>query len=233
MGRWPRPRSRSATARRIKRLDVVDRERLELEHAAAAHQRAVDGEEGVFGGRADEDHHALFHARQQHVLLGLVEAVDLVDEQQRPLAGGRQPIVGLGEDFPQLLHAAGHRADLAEVAAGGAGQQPGQRGLARARRAVEDHRAQPIGGQQPAQQLSFAQEMPLADELLQRARPHPRRQGLGFPPVRSFAGVKKGHGAGSPWVAVPATAKRPCTAVLLRRPCRRPLNVRWHASNVV
>ncbi len=33
---------------------------------------------------------------KQHVLLGLVEAVDLVDEQQRPLARGRKPVPGLG-----------------------------------------------------------------------------------------------------------------------------------------
>ena len=193
MGRWPRPRSLSATACRIKRLDVVDRKRLELEHAAAADQRAVDREEGIFGGRADQDHHALLHVGQQHVLLGLVEAVDLVDEQQRPLAGGRKPIVGLGQDFAQLLHAAGHRADLAEMAAGGAGQQSGQRGFARARRAVENHRAQAVGRQQPPQQLPFAEKMPLADELVERARPHPRRQGLGVPPIRGFAGVKQRH----------------------------------------
>ncbi len=36
--------------------------------------------------RPDEDHVALLHVRQEHVLLGLVEAMDLVDEQQRPLA---------------------------------------------------------------------------------------------------------------------------------------------------
>ena len=158
------------------RLDVVARKRLELEDAAAADQRAVDREERVFGGRADEDHHALFHVGQQHVLLGLVEAVDFVDEQQRPLALGREPVVGRREDFAQFLHAAGDRADLLEMAAAFAGQQPGQRGLARARRTVEDHRAEPIGRQQPAEQFPFAEKVLLADELVERGRPHPRRQ---------------------------------------------------------
>ena len=51
--------------------------------------------------------------------------------------------------------------------------------LPRARRAVEDHRAQAVGRQQPAQQLALAEEMLLADELVQRGRPHPRRQRLG------------------------------------------------------
>ena len=69
--------------------------RLELEDAAAADQGAVDREERVLGRRPHEDHFALLHARQEHVLLGLVEAMDLIDEQQRPLAVGRQPVVGL------------------------------------------------------------------------------------------------------------------------------------------
>ena len=87
------------------RLDVVVAQRLELEDAAAADQGAVDGEERVLGRRPDEDHFALLHARQEHVLLGLVEAVDLVDEQQRPLAVGRQAVVGGGEHLAEFLHA--------------------------------------------------------------------------------------------------------------------------------
>jgi hypothetical protein len=39
----------------------------------------------VFGGGADQKDGAILHMRQEAVLLGLVEAVDLVDEQQRAL----------------------------------------------------------------------------------------------------------------------------------------------------
>ena len=87
-------------------------ERLELKDPAAADQRAVDGEERVLRRRADQDHDAFFDVGQQHVLLRLVEAVDLVDEQQRLVAGGRQPIAGLVEHLAQFLHAAGHGAEL-------------------------------------------------------------------------------------------------------------------------
>ena len=142
---------------------------------------------GILGRRADQDHHAVLDVGQQHVLLGLVEAVDFVDEQQRSLAVGREPIAGRGEDFAQFLHAAGDRADLAEVASRGAGQQPGERGLARAGRAVEDHRPEPIGRQQPPQQFALAEEMLLADELVERSRPHPRRQRLGFQAILGFS----------------------------------------------
>ena len=105
--------------------------------------------------------------------------MDFVDEQQRLLSAGRKAVVGLGQDFAQLLHAAGDRADLLEMAAALLGQQPGQGGLARARRTVEDHRTEAVGRQQPAEQLPFAQEMLLPDELGERGGPHPRGQRLG------------------------------------------------------
>ena len=91
---------------------------------------------------------------------------------------GREAVVGGGEHLAQLLHAAGHGAELLEMAAALLGQQPCQGGLAGAGRAVEDHRAQPVGRQQPPQQLPLAEKMLLADELGQRCRPHPRRQRL-------------------------------------------------------
>ena len=72
------------------------------------------------------------------------------------------------EHFAQVLHAAGHRRELPELPLALRGQQPGQRRLAGARRAIEDHRAEPIGRQQPAQQLPFAQKVLLADELVER-----------------------------------------------------------------
>ena len=56
-------------------------QRFELEDAAAADQRPVDAEIGVFGGRANQDDGAVFHPGQKGVLLGLVEAVYLVDEE--------------------------------------------------------------------------------------------------------------------------------------------------------
>jgi hypothetical protein len=74
-----------------------------------------------------------------------------------------------------------------------AGQQPGERGFARARRTIKNHRAQPIGLEQSPQQFSFSQKMLLADELLERNRPHPRGQRLRFAAVRLFACIEKGH----------------------------------------
>ena len=56
-------------------------EALELKNPAAREQGAIDREVGILGGCADEDDGAVFDPRQECVLLGLVEAVDLVDKE--------------------------------------------------------------------------------------------------------------------------------------------------------
>ena len=58
-------------------------ERLEHVDLRPRQQRRVDLERRVLGGRADEDDVAGLDARQERVLLRLVEAVDLVDEEDR------------------------------------------------------------------------------------------------------------------------------------------------------
>ena len=55
------------------------------QHLGAGQQRAVQLEGRVLGGGADQHHGAVFHHRQEAILLAAVEAVDLVDEQQRAL----------------------------------------------------------------------------------------------------------------------------------------------------
>ena len=64
--------------RRLERLEDVD--------LRAREQRRVHLERRVLGRRADEDDVAGLDARQEGVLLRLVEAVDLVDEEDRAAA---------------------------------------------------------------------------------------------------------------------------------------------------
>ena len=61
-------------------------EREQRVDAAAAEQRGVDFKRGVLRGCADETNGASLDVRQKGVLLGLVEAMDLVDEQDRARA---------------------------------------------------------------------------------------------------------------------------------------------------
>ena len=60
---------------------VVLLQRLQHVHLAAGEQGADDFERGVLRCGADEGDHALLHGTQQGVLLGLAEAVYLVDEE--------------------------------------------------------------------------------------------------------------------------------------------------------
>ena len=62
---------------------VVERQRAQHVDARPRQQRAVDLERRVLGGRADEAHRAVLDVRQERVLLRLVEAVHLVEEQHR------------------------------------------------------------------------------------------------------------------------------------------------------
>ncbi len=78
------PRCASARASRVSSVAVV--EPAQHEHLGARQQRADQLEGRVLGRRADEDHRAVLDIGQKRILLGAVEAVDLVDEEQRALA---------------------------------------------------------------------------------------------------------------------------------------------------
>src|SRR5438093_5802919 len=63
--------------------DVVCGERLQHEHAAARQQRPGELEARVLGGRADQGDDPVLDPREEGILLGSVEAVDLVTEEDR------------------------------------------------------------------------------------------------------------------------------------------------------
>ena len=153
---------------------------LQCIHARAREQRAVDLERGVLGGRADQRDQTVLDRRQQRVLLGLVEAVDLVEEEH-----------GLGPAHPTACGAAmsrplQHRAHLGAARLHGAQllehrirmlrHDPRERRLAGARRSVQDHRVGVPLLDRRAQRRAVAQEVRLPDEVGERRRPHARRQ---------------------------------------------------------
>ncbi len=105
--RWRPRRSRPRSSQRPSSAVVV--ERLEPEQRRAAEQRRVDLEVRVLGGGADQHEQAALDRRQQGVLLGLVEPVDLVEEQDRALPVLAEAVLGLGGHLADVLHAGGHR----------------------------------------------------------------------------------------------------------------------------
>ena len=81
--------------------DIFLFEGLEDEDPGPGQQRPDDLEIGILGGGADEGDQPLLHVGQEGVLLGLVEAVDFVDEQDGaaapgPASAGPPPPPGAG-----------------------------------------------------------------------------------------------------------------------------------------
>ena len=163
-------------------------ERFEPEQRRTAAQRRVDLEERVLGRRADERQRAVFDRRQERVLLRLGEAVDLVEEQDRALSALAEAVAGVLDGRPDVLHAGVHRRELLEGACRAAGDRESKRGLAGPGRTPEQHRRQPVALDQRAQRPARADEVLLADDVVERAWPQPcgerRRDRSGAPPPR-------------------------------------------------
>src|SRR5258708_24914058 len=72
----------------------------------AGEKRGDDLERGIFGGSADEENVAGLDVRKEGVLLGFVEAVDFVDEDDGAEAAAGF-FFGFGHDFFYFFYAAG------------------------------------------------------------------------------------------------------------------------------
>ncbi len=119
-------------------MSLLFGERREGVDAAAGEQRGVDLEGGVLGGGADEADGAALDVGKEGVLLGLVEAMDLVDEED----GARAEVRGffrVDHDLLDLLDAGEDGGELDEGGVRGLGDDLGEGGFADAGRAPEDH----------------------------------------------------------------------------------------------
>jgi hypothetical protein len=133
------------------RAHVVLGERLQLQHQRPGQQRRHHGERRVLGGRGDQQHEPVLDGAEQRVLLGLGEAVHLVDEQHGLLAAVVAAAAGVVDDLAQLLHPRAQGGQRHEVPVADAGQQPRDRRLAGPGRPVEQHRRRRAALDQPAQ----------------------------------------------------------------------------------
>ena len=178
------------------RRHVLVRERLQAPDPHPGQERRVDLEVRVLGRRADEGDRAVLDVRQERVLLGLVEAVDLVDEQDRSAAVEGELVLGLGDRRADLGHARHDGRHGAELGADGVREQPGERRLAGAGRAPQEHRREVAAADGPAEWAALADEVRLAHELLEGARAQPggQRLPLGRGLEQGF-GASAGHGA--------------------------------------
>ena len=156
---------------------MVGRQRFELENLRAADEWTVDGEERVLRRRPEEPDRAAFHVGQERVLLRAVEAVNLVDEEDRPRAfglsaGGCRPRRSRAgcrstvlstplnrSNFARVVMCAMTSARLVLPVPGGPWKMRG---------------IQPVGLDGAAQEFARPEQMFLADVFIERARTHPR-----------------------------------------------------------
>ena len=172
--------------------DLVVGQRFEAPHPQPGQERRVDLEIGVLGGRADERDRAVLDLGQERVLLGLVEAMDLVDEEDAAGAAGRQALAGFGDDGPDLDHAAHHGRERLEVGAHRRGQEAGEAGLAGAGRPPQQDGPEVAARHGLAERPPLADEVLLPDELVEGPRAHPGRERLA-----ARRRLEQGFGAGS------------------------------------
>ncbi len=180
-------RFRRQLRRAGQRLGAIQQQRLvgrlhraQHVHGRAREQRGIDLERRILGGGADEGEQAGLDVRQEGVLLRLVEAVHLVDEDDRA-APARARLLRVHDGLADVLDAGQHRRQHDEFGVHRAGHQARQRRLADARRPPQDHRVQPARTERDAQRMAFAQQVLLADDLVQRARAQAlgERDGIG------------------------------------------------------
>ena len=148
-------------------------ELLQDENPGPRQQRGDDFEGGVFRRRPEEDDVALFHVRQKGRLLGLVEAVDLVDEQDHGLAEKPSLLFGPGHELLDLLDPGKNGAEELEGQVEVSGQHHAQGRLARARRTPEDDGNELVRLDELGQELALAQDVVLAVDAVEGPGPHP------------------------------------------------------------
>ncbi len=170
-------RARRSRARRSSSVRGSRVRRRERDRSGGDHR-----EVRVLRGRRDQGHPAVLDGREQGVLLGLAEAVDLVQEEDGLLAEASGGAAGAVDDRADLLDARGDRGQLHEPLVGRLRDDVREGRLAGAGRAPEDHRGGSGGAaralaDQSAQGRARLQQVLLAHHLVQGARAHPHRQG--------------------------------------------------------
>ncbi len=150
--------------------DLVVGERLQLDDGAAREQCGVDLEVGVLGRGTDQRQQAALDAGKEGILLGLVEAVDLVEEQDRSRPVCSEPVTCALEDAANVVDACRNRRELLEGGTRGLGDDAREGRLPDPGRAVEDHRRRPVALDREPKCGSVRQDVTLADELVERPR---------------------------------------------------------------
>ncbi len=157
--------------------DLGSRVGFEDVDLGAREKRGDNLEGGIFRGGADEENVAGFDVGEEGVLLGFVEAVDFIHEDDGALAGTGFAF-GVGHDFLDFFYAGGDGAEGDEFGFGEAGDESCEGGFAAAGRSPEEHGGEIVGFDLDAKGLAGGKEFFLADEFVEGAGTHAFGEGL-------------------------------------------------------
>ena len=171
---------------------LLGREWLQDKDRGPRQQRADHLEARILGGRADQEDHPFLDKGEKCVLLRLVEAVNLVAEEDRSAAGRGDALPGLRYDRADARHPLRHSRERDEGGIAAAGQEPRQRGLAAAGRAPQDQARKSAPFEHSPERAAVLQKTRLSRELGEGARAHAGRErgprsGAGCPPWTRIA----------------------------------------------
>ena len=137
-----------------------------------------------------EDCRTLFHVWQEDVLLGAVEVMEFIHEEDGPLLEAETPLLGLGEDTPDVFGAGGGGINLLKMGLSSTSDDVGQGGLPSTWWPVKEDGGESIGLEHPPEELTRTKEMALPNKLLYRPGTHPEGQG-GVWVYLVFGGVRE------------------------------------------
>jgi len=143
---------------------------LKDKHLCSAQKRRIESKARVLGRRAHEGHSATLDKGQKAVLLGAVEAMDLVHEEQCLLSHSSH-FVGISEGFFEVGDARKYRADRLKAHPDARREQSCDAGFACARRSPQDHAGKFSSSHHASDGAFWPGQMLLADNICEGARP--------------------------------------------------------------
>ena len=149
-------------------------------HPAPREEGRGELEGGVLRGRPQQAHGTLFEKGEERVMLRLVEAVDLVHEEDRDEALSAPTVPRASHDLPDLLEPAQHGRKGHEGPFGEGLHQPGDGGLAAAGGAPEDCGDEGVGLDLLAESAPRPDHRFEAHQVIEAGGPHALRQGRGL-----------------------------------------------------